>query len=112
MNVIARWYVKRTELHSLVNKTRMFQNGHRRESTLFILVLAVAQPTLFAQASAPEVSVAQKSGPANTAPADGAPLTITLLDALERARANDIQYHSALTDLGVARQERVQARAG
>jgi len=111
MNVIARWYVKRTELHSLVKKTRMFQNGHRRAATLFILVLAVAQPTLFAQASAPEISVVQQ-GSSNTAPADGAPLTITLQDALERARANDIQYHSALTDLGVARQDRVQARAG
>ena len=111
MNVIARWYVKRTELHSLVKKTRMFQNGHRRAAMLFILVLAVAQPTLFAQASAPEISVVQQ-GSSNTAPADGAPLTITLQDALERARANDIQYHSALTDLGVARQDRVQARAG
>jgi outer membrane protein TolC len=31
---------------------------------------------------------------------------------MERARANDPQYHSALTDLGVAREDRVQARAG
>ena len=41
-----------------------------------------------------------------------APLTITLQDALERARVADPQYHAALTDLGVARQDRVQARAG
>jgi outer membrane protein TolC len=41
-----------------------------------------------------------------------APLTITLHDALERARVADPQYHAALTDLGVARQDRVQARSG
>src|ERR1700680_925500 len=40
------------------------------------------------------------------------PLSSTLQDALERARFADPQYHAALTDLGVARQERVQARAG
>ena len=41
-----------------------------------------------------------------------APLTITLQDALQRARQNEPQYRSAMTDLGVARQDRVQARAG
>jgi outer membrane protein TolC len=41
-----------------------------------------------------------------------APLTLTLQDALQRARQNDPQYRSALTDLGLARQDRVQARAG
>ena len=40
------------------------------------------------------------------------PLTITLQDSLERARVADPQYHAALTDLGVAREDRVQARAG
>jgi outer membrane protein TolC len=41
-----------------------------------------------------------------------APLTITLQDALQRARLNDPQYRSAITDLGLAREDRVQARAG
>jgi len=41
-----------------------------------------------------------------------APLTITLQDALQRARQNDPQYRSAMTDLGLAREDRVQARAG
>ena len=51
----------------------------------------------------------------SSTPAQGpgaAPLTITLQDALQRARLNDPQYRSALTDLGVAREDRVQARAG
>ncbi len=41
-----------------------------------------------------------------------APLTITFQDALQRARQNEPTYRSALTDLGLARQDRVQARAG
>jgi len=42
----------------------------------------------------------------------GAPLTVTLQDALQRARQNDPQYRSAVTDLGLANADRVQARAG
>ena len=41
-----------------------------------------------------------------------APLTITLQDALQRARQNEPQYRSAMTDLGLAREDRVQTRAG
>jgi outer membrane protein TolC len=39
------------------------------------------------------------------------PITLTLLDALARARANEPQYHAALTQYAVARQNRIQARA-
>ena len=41
-----------------------------------------------------------------------APLTITFQDALQRARQNEPQYRAAMTDLGLAREDRVQARAG
>ena len=68
-------------------------------SSLFILVLWGFAPQSFAQAAA----VPQ---------AQGAPITITLQDALQRARQNDPQYRSAMTDLGLAREDRVQARAG
>lgn len=47
-----------------------------------------------------------------TSQSQGAPLTITLQDALQRARQNDPQYRSAMTDLGLAHEDRVQARAG
>ena len=40
-----------------------------------------------------------------------APLILTLQDALQRARQNTPEYRSALTDLGLAREDRVQARA-
>jgi len=65
-----------------------------------ILILVLASTAVgFAQA-------------ALTPQAQGAPLTITLQDALERARKNDPQYRSAVTDFGLAREDRVQARAG
>lgn len=47
-----------------------------------------------------------------TSQTQGAPVTITLQDALQRARQNDPQYRSVITDLGLAKEDRVQARAG
>lgn len=41
-----------------------------------------------------------------------APLTLTFQDALARARANSVQFQSALTDQGLAHQDSVLARAG
>jgi outer membrane protein len=56
---------------------------------------------------APE-SAAQQDG--NAVPSN-APLTLTLQDALERARKNSPEYRAALTEFGVAREDRVQSRA-
>src|SRR5229473_632152 len=61
----------------------------------FILTVPVLGQTVSGQAS----------------PSTDAPLTITLQDALERARANSVPFHAALTDHGVAHQDKVQARA-
>jgi outer membrane protein TolC len=66
---------------------------------IFTLVLIAAAGQGFAQVAAADQ-------------AQNAPLTITLQDALQRARQNDPQYRSVITDLGVAREDRVQARAG
>ena len=75
---------------------------------VFILVLLAVRTSGFAQVKI----AAQSQGPSIT-PASGAPLTITLQDALQRARQNDPQYRSAaITGLGLAREDRVQARAG
>ena len=46
-----------------------------------------------------------------SAESSAAPVTITLQDALARARANEPQYRTALTNYGVARQNTVQSRA-
>ena len=74
---------------------------------VFILVLLAVGPSSFAQ-----VTISAQNQASSSTPASGAPLTITLQDALQRARQNDPQYRSAITDLGLAREDRVQARAG
>jgi outer membrane protein TolC len=63
-----------------------------------ILVLVFAKGSGFAQATL-------------ATQASTAPLTITFQDALQRAHQNSPEYRSALTDLGLAREDRVQARA-
>ena len=73
------------------------------------LALCFSTASSFAQAQTLTME-AQNQGAVNSA--GNAPLTITLQDALQRARMNDPQYRSAITDLGLARQDRVQARAG
>ncbi|HET9183136.1 MAG TPA: TolC family protein [Candidatus Angelobacter sp.] len=40
-----------------------------------------------------------------------APLTLTLQDSIQRARANSVEFQSALTDQGLAHEDRVQARS-
>ena len=71
-----------------------------------ILVFLLAGGSGFAQ-----VTITEQAQGAGATPTTGAPVTITLQDALERARSNNPQYRSALTDLGLAREDRVQARA-
>jgi outer membrane protein TolC len=48
--------------------------------------------------------------PAQTAAPAGAPLRITLQDALALARKNEPTYHSAVTAAGIAREDRAQSR--
>jgi len=56
--------------------------------------------------------MAQQAGAAGTGGSgSNAPLTLTLRDALHRARANNPQFQAALTELGVAHQDVVQGRA-
>ena len=43
--------------------------------------------------------------------ANVAPLTLTLQDALERARKNNPEYRAALMEYGLAKEDRVQSRA-
>ncbi len=40
-----------------------------------------------------------------------APLTLTLQDALQRAKKNNPEYRSAVTEFGLAKEDRVQSRA-
>jgi outer membrane protein TolC len=102
--------VKAKDFDNTASENRVFPNGKKKTSVLSVLVLAILAPSLFAQATSSSSSVVEASGQDSSA-TEGTPLTITLQDALQRARVNDPQYHSALTDLGVARGDRTQARA-
>lgn len=56
--------------------------------------------------------VTVSSSPQQTAAApSNAPLTLTLQDALQRAKANSPQFQAAVTAFGVAHSDKVQARA-
>src|SRR5580692_543451 len=55
-----------------------------------------------------QTNVTAAQGPT---PARDRTLTITLADAIQRAKANAPQFHAALTEAGLAREDRVQARA-
>ena len=60
-----------------------------------------------AQSATPQASLTMDSAQANA----NAPLTLTLQDALERARKNDPQFQAAVTAAKLAHEDRVQARA-
>ena len=64
---------------------------------------------LSSQFSPPTMAQASAAGSAGSG--SNAPLTLTLRDALHRARAHNPEFQAALTELGVARQEVVQGRA-
>ncbi len=50
-------------------------------------------------------------GPRPNQVTNSAPLTLTLQDALARARKNNPEYRAAVTEFGLAREDRVQSRA-
>lgn len=72
-------------------------------------ISAFAGILLFLAFPAPSSPAQQNPGPAASTQA---PLTLTLQDALTRARANSVQFQAALTEQGVAHEDKVQARAG
>jgi len=84
-----------------------------RYTTLLALALAVGLVPARAQGQEsvpPPQSMVQLVQPSATGPA-GSLITITLQDALERARKNSAQFLAATTDARNAHEDRVQARA-
>jgi outer membrane protein TolC len=57
------------------------------------------------------LALAQEANQIQSGASTTGPLTITLQDALSRARVNEPQYRTALTQYGVARENTVQSRA-
>ena len=56
-------------------------------------------------------AIAQTPAPSGNAGPSGAPLVLTLVDALQRAKEYSPQFQSAVMELGLAREDRYQARA-
>jgi outer membrane protein len=53
----------------------------------------------------------QVTGNNNQPSASTVPLTLTLQDALERAKKNSPEYRAAVTEFGIAKEDKVQSRA-
>ena len=73
---------------------------------VFPLSKAAAQSLASAETKESQVQLVQPSGPGQATP----PITITLQDALERARKLDPQFLGALSDAKSAKEDRLQAR--
>jgi len=71
-------------------------------------VCAAQQPD--APAPQPQVAAKQNQPPAPSAPTPGAPLRLTLQDALALARKNEPSYQSVVTAAGIAGETRAQTR--
>ena len=82
--------------------TNLTKGGRRGLRAVLLCGIAINALSL---ASAQEANQPQPA--ANSA----GPLTITLQDAVARARANEPQYRAAVTQYGVARENAVQTRA-
>ena len=75
------------------------------------ILFALAAMILIAMASAQNTSNSVESDVSANRQANAAPLTVTLQDAIARARKNSPEYRAALTEYGLAKEDRVQGRA-
>jgi outer membrane protein TolC len=85
----------------------------RRVFLAFLLVVSAIQLRLSAQAQSAPNQVVAEGNPnpsANPSPTP-APVVLTLQDALERAKKLNPEYRTAVTDAGLAKEDRVQSRA-
>jgi outer membrane protein TolC len=71
-------------------------------------VYAGQQPN--SPAPQPEAVSRKPHATSQASPAPGAPVRLTLQDALKLARKNDPRYRGALTEAGLAREDRAQSR--
>jgi outer membrane protein TolC len=105
-----------------MQKREQFFEGSNLQRKLHLgwIVLLLGSVTLTAQVCAgqqpdapapqPEAMAKQKQAPAPSAPTPGAPLRLTLQDALALARKNEPAYQSVVTAAGVAGETRAQTR--
>ena len=80
------------------------------EAALVVLAASL-MPGAAAQTAPNQVSAASSNQQNTSNAPSNAPITLTLQDALQRAKKNNPEYRSAVTEFGVAKQDRVQSRA-
>jgi outer membrane protein TolC len=87
--------------------------GFRSHAFSISAAILSAGLSLLGTAAPGQTATSQGALSSDTNPAaNPAPQTLTLQDALERARKNNPEYRAAVTEYGVAREDRVQSRAG
>lgn len=108
------WFRNRAVFGNGIGKNGGFRRnltGLYGLATSAILAISIMPVAVVAQYPEPAPATAtqfvQPSGPNQAGP----PITITLQDALERAKKNDSQFLSAVTDAAAAREDKVQAKA-
>lgn len=84
-------------------------------ATLLLALVAIVCRSQQPNLPAPQLALtpppqAKSQQPATASTSLGAPIRITLQDALVLARKNEPTYHSALTDAALAREDRTQSR--
>src|SRR5262245_47579034 len=77
-----------------------------------LILFAAAAPLCASWARAQEVPAGPPLQLVRPEGAAGPPIVITLADALQRAKQNDAQFQASVADAEVAREDRVQAKAG
>jgi outer membrane protein TolC len=63
-----------------------------------------------AQTTAPQSTQSESGQPQPAQGTTGAPIRLTLQDAIERAKKNSVQFQAAVTTAGLAQQDKTQAR--
>jgi outer membrane protein TolC len=88
-------------------------HGYRFRDTIYLsLLFAVLAVSATASGQNTGIQSLSMTSQITEEPSSSVPLTVTLQDALERAKKNDPGFQAVLTQLGLAREDRVQARAG
>jgi outer membrane protein TolC len=98
---VSTWSAARKGLKAMRHELRGWS------SALMVLYTLAAG----AQAQGPTSTLNVAAGQSAQGSTDAGPITITLQDALDRARKLEPEFRSAQTELGLAHQDRVQARA-
>ncbi len=90
---------------------RRRERDRRLDSALVLLLFALCSTFASSQTTSSDLTVTTGAQTGTAQPTGSAPLTVTLQDALQRAQKNSPEYRTVLTEVGIAKEDRVQSRA-